>query len=179
MCANTGRLSPIASRLSPGPGAYRLQSAGFTLIELVVVIAIVAILATGLLPLTELANQRSKEQELHAALRDIRTGIDAYKQATDEGRVERKADETGYPPSLEVLASGVVNAKEPDKRKIYFMRRIPRDPFFVGPDVPAHKTWGLRSYESPPDEPKDGKDVFDVYSMSEKKGLNGVPYKQW
>jgi general secretion pathway protein G len=169
MYASSPGLSPLASRLSPG----------FTLIELVVVIAIVAILATGLLPLTELANQRSKEQELHAALRDIRTAIDAYKQAADEGRVERKTDETGYPPSLEVLASGVVNAKEPDKRKIYFMRRVPRDPFFVGPEVPAHKTWGLRSYDSPPDEPKDGKDVFDVYSMSAKKGLNGVPYKQW
>jgi general secretion pathway protein G len=179
MYGRTTRLSHLASRRSPEVRADRLLSAGFTLIELVVVIAIVAILATGLLPLTELANQRSKEQELHAALRDIRTGIDAYKQAADEGRVERKADETGYPPSLEVLAAGVVNAKEPDKRKIYFMRRIPRDPFFIGPDVPAHKTWGLRSYESPPDEPKDGKDVFDVYSMSEKKGLNGVPYKQW
>jgi len=179
MYGSTTQVLRLALRRSPEVRGNRLQSAGFTLIELVVVIAIVAILATGLLPLSELANQRSKEQELHAALRDIRTGIDAYKQATDEGRVERKADETGYPPSLEILAAGVVNAKEPDKRKIYFMRRIPRDPFFVGPDVPAHKTWGLRSYESPPDEPKDGKDVFDVYSMSEKKGLNGVPYKQW
>jgi general secretion pathway protein G len=163
------RLSPIASRLSPG----------FTLIELVVVIAIIAILATGLLPLAELANQRSKESELHAALRDIRTAIDAYKQATDEGRVERKADETGYPPSLELLAAGVPNAKDPEKHKIYFMRRVPRDPFFVDSEVAAHKTWGLRSYESPPEEPKDGKDVFDVYSLSQKKGLNGVPYNKW
>jgi general secretion pathway protein G len=161
--------------------AHRLNPAraGFTLIELVVVIAIIAILATGLLPLAELANQRSKETELHAALRDIRTAIDAYKQATDEGRVERKADETGYPPSLELLAAGVPNAKDPEKRKIYFMRRIPRDPFSLAPEVPAHKTWGLRSYESPPDEPKDGKDVFDVYSLSQKKGLNGVPYNKW
>ena len=165
------RLSAVA-QLNPA-------GAGFTLIELVVVIAIVAILATGLIPLAELASQRSKEQELRAALRDIRTAIDAYKQATDEGRIERNADESGYPKTLEVLATGVPNAKDPDKRKIYFMRRIPRDPFFPDSEVPAHKTWGLRSYESPPDEPKDGKDVFDVYSLSEKKGLNGVAYKKW
>jgi general secretion pathway protein G len=166
------RPSPIPYRPDPAP-------AGFTLIELVVVIAIVAILATGLVPLAELANQRSKEQELHAALRDIRTAIDAYKQAADEGRVERKADETGYPRFLDDLAGGVVNAKDPEKHKIYFLRRVPRDPFFADPEVPAQKTWGLRSYDSPPDEPKAGKDVFDVYSLSAQKGLNGVPYKQW
>jgi general secretion pathway protein G len=166
------RPSPIPCRPNPAP-------AGFTLIELVVVIAIVAILATGLVPLAELANQRSKEQELHAALRDLRTAIDAYKQAADEGRVERKADETGYPRSLDDLAAGVANAKDPEKHKIYFLRRIPRDPFFPDPEVPAQKTWGLRSYDSPPDEPKAGKDVFDVYSLSAQKGLNGVPYKQW
>ncbi|HTS53412.1 MAG TPA: type II secretion system protein [Burkholderiales bacterium] len=152
---------------------------GFTLIELVIVVAIVAILVAGLMPLAELANQRAKEQDLRAALRDIRTAIDAYKQAADEGRVARKADETGYPPSLEVLAGGVANEKDPEKHKIYFMRRIPRDPFFVDAEVPAEKTWGLRSYESPPDDPHDGKDVFDVYSLSTAKGLNGVPYRQW
>jgi general secretion pathway protein G len=152
---------------------------GFTLIELLVVLAIIAILATGLLPLAELASQRSRESELRDALREIRTAIDAYKQGVDEGRVERKADETGYPPSLALLAEGVPNIKDPDKKKIYFMRRIPRDPFFTDPEVPAAKTWGLRSYDSPPDEPKEGKDVFDVYSLSTAKGLNGIAYKQW
>ena len=165
-------LSRIQYRRNPA-------STGFTLIELVVVIAIVAILATGLVPLAELSNQRSKEQDLHAALRDIRTAIDSYKQAADEGRVERKADETGYPRSLDDLAAGVANAKDPEKHKIYFMRLIPRDPFFTDPEAPAQKTWGVRSYDSPPDEPKEGKDVFDVYSLSAQKGLNGVPYKQW
>ena len=152
---------------------------GFTLIELLIVVAIIGILAVGLLPLAQLANQRSKEQELRAALRDIRTAIDAYKQATDEGRVAKKADESGYPPTLEILARGVQNQKEPDKRSIYFLRRIPRDPFFVDPEAPAAKTWGLRSYESAPDEPHEGKDVFDVYSMATGKGLSGVPYRQW
>jgi general secretion pathway protein G len=152
---------------------------GFTLIELIIVVAIVAILASGLMPLIELAAQRSKEQDLRAALRDIRTAIDAYKQAVDEGRVVKKADESGYPPSLALLATGVPNEKDPEKRKIYFMRRIPRDPFFVDSQVSADKTWGLRSYESPPEEPRDGKDVFDVYSTLRKAGLNGVPYKKW
>ena len=163
------------------PALSRRPQRGFTLIELLVVLAIVAILASGLLPLAELANQRSKESELRDALREIRTAIDAYKQAGEQGdgRVERKADETGYPPTLDVLAEGVPNIKDPEKKKIYFLRRIPRDPFFADPEVPAAKTWGLRSYDSPPEEPKEGKDVFDVYSLSTAKGLNGIAYKQW
>lgn len=162
-----------------GRGDLSMTRRGFTLIELVIVVAIVAILVAGLMPLAELANQRAKEQDLRVALRDIRAAIDAYKQAVDEGRVAKKADESGYPPSLEALAGGVGNEKDPEKRNIYFLRRIPRDPFFPDAETPAEKTWGLRSYESPPDEPREGKDVFDVYSLSTGKGLNGVPYKRW
>jgi len=149
------------------------------LIELVVAVAILGILAMGLLPLAQLASQRSKEQELRTALRDIRGGIDAYKKAGDEGRIEKKADTSGYPPELVVLVEGVKDAKSTEEKKIYFMRRIPRDPFFDDASVPPEKTWGLRSYASPPDEPSEGEDVFDVYSQSQKVGLNGVPYRQW
>jgi general secretion pathway protein G len=152
---------------------------GFTLIELVITVAIIGILAAGLLPLTQLAAQRAKEQELRAALREIRTALDAYKQATDESRIERKADASGYPPSLEALAEGVKDAKSPEGRMIYFLRRVPRDPFFADASVAADKTWGLRSYASPPDDPKEGDDVFDVYSKSSGAGLNGVPYREW
>jgi general secretion pathway protein G len=162
-----------------GMRGVRLRASGFTLIELVITVAIIGILAAGLLPLTQLAAQRAKEQELRAALREIRTAADAYKQAADEGRIERKADASGYPPSLEVLAGGVKDAKSPDGRMIYFLRRVPRDPFFPDADVAADKTWGLRSYASPPDDPKDGDDVFDVYSKSERTGLNGVRYREW
>ena len=152
---------------------------GFTLIELVVAVAILGILAMGLLPLAQLASQRSKEQELRTALRDIRGGIDAYKKAGDAGRIEKKADTSGYPPELVVLVEGVKDAKSTEEKKIYFMRRIPRDPFFDDASVPPEKTWGLRSYASPPDEPSEGEDVFDVYSQSQKVGLNGMPYRQW
>jgi general secretion pathway protein G len=152
---------------------------GFTLIELVIVVAVVGILVAGLVPLAELANQRAREQDLQASLREIRSAIDAYKQAVDEGRVAKKADESGYPQSLGALANGVPNEKDPEKHNIYFLRRVPRDPFFPDPETPAEKTWGLRSYDSPPASPTEGKDVFDVYSLSPGKGLNGVPYRQW
>ena len=143
------------------------------------------ILATAALPFRELMVQRQKEQELRTALRQIRTAIDAYKQAADEGRIAKKADESGYPPRLEELFMGVLDVKSPDKKIIYFLRRLPRDPMFVELDVagtavtPAVDTWGKRSYESPWDSPKEGDDVFDVYSLSEAIGLNGIPYREW
>jgi general secretion pathway protein G len=152
---------------------------GFTLIELVVTIAILALLASGLIPLTQLAMQRSKEQQLREALREIRTALDAYKQATAEQRVMKKADESGYPPDLELLAKGVKDAKSPDGKMIYFLRRIPRDPFLEDESVLAERTWGLRSYASSADDPRAGDDVYDVYSLSKRTGLNGVAYREW
>jgi general secretion pathway protein G len=163
-----------ASGLEP-----RACGSGFTLIELVITVAIIAILALGLVPLTQLASQRGKEQELRAGLREIRTAIDAYKKAADENRIEKKADQVGYPPNLEVLAEGAKDIKTPDGKMIYFLRRIPRDPFSEDDRATAAKTWGLRSYASPPNEPREGEDVFDVYSLSKRTGLNGIAYKEW
>lgn len=149
---------------------------GFTLIEVLITAAIVATLASVALPLAELAVQRDKEAQLRRALRDIRDALDAYKRAADEGRIMRSADQSGYPPSLQILVQGASDAKSPSGAKLYFLRRIPRDPFQREGDA---ATWGLRSFESPPHDPKSGKDVYDVHSLSERKGLNGVSYRQW
>jgi general secretion pathway protein G len=145
---------------------------GFTLIELLIVVAIVALLASVAAPLAELSFQRGKEQELRTALREIRGAIDAYKRASDEGRIERKADTSGFPSSLETLVQGVPDKTTPEKTVLYFLRRIPRDPI-TGED------WGLRSYASPATDPQPGKDVYDVYSRSDETGLNKVPYREW
>ncbi|MCC7549130.1 MAG: type II secretion system protein [Burkholderiales bacterium] len=159
--------------------ARRAAVRGFTLIELIVAVAILGILATGLLPLAQLAAQRGKEQELRIALRELRGAIDAYKKAADEGRIEKKVDQSGYPSELAVLVEGVRDARSTEDKAVYFLRRIPRDPFFDDVTIPAEKTWALRSYDSPPDDPRAGDDVFDVFSQSRKVGLNGVPYRQW
>lgn len=156
-----------------------MKSRGFTLVELMITVAIVGLLATAAFPLAEVASRRAKEQDLRLALRDIRDALDSYKAAYDQGRIERVVGETGYPPDLYALVDGVEDARDPGRSMIYFLRRVPRDPFFPDPSAPAEETWGLRSYASPPDAPRPGDDVFDVYSLSSRVGLNGVPYRDW
>lgn len=151
---------------------------GFTLIELVVAIAILALFATLALPMQELVVKRAQEADLRAALREIRAGLDAYKQAVDDGRIVVGAGETGYPKNLMLLVSDVRDAKSPTNRPIHLMRRLPRDPF-ADPALKPEETWGLRSYASPWDDPRPGDDVFDVHSQSEGVGINGVPYREW
>jgi general secretion pathway protein G len=151
---------------------------GFTLIELLVTVVIVAILATVAMPLSELSQQRAKEQELRQSLREIRMAIDTYKQAVDEGRVARSIDQSGYPPRLSVLVDGAPDIRSPGSKKIYFLRRVPRDPF-AEDGADAESSWGKRSYDSPADAPHAGKDVYDVYSLSGRTGMNGVPYREW
>lgn len=153
---------------------------GFTFIELAITVAIVALLATLVLPMTELVVKRDHEHELRLALREIRTALDAYKQAVDQGRINSEVDKSGYPPQLRVLVDGVTDAKSPDHNsKIYFLRRIPRDPMDPDPGKANEDTWGKRSYASSPDAPEAGDDVFDVYSQATDVGLNGIPYKDW
>lgn len=155
------------------------HSHGFTLIEILITVALVALLASAALPMTELTVKRTREQELRTALWEIRTALDAYRQAVEEGRIAGRPGASGYPGSLEELVAGVDDAKSPQPRKIYFLRRLPRDPMVNDPQLAAMDTWGLRSYASPPDDPQPGEDVFDVYSRSPGIGLNGIPYREW
>jgi general secretion pathway protein G len=155
------------------------RARGFTLIELVITVAIVGLLATAAMPLVEITVKRGKEQELKSALREIRIAIDAYKEASDQGRIETPADASGYPPTLDLLYMGVADATSPDAKLIYFMRRLPRDPFSPDGSLAAAETWGLRSFVSPPDNPQPGDDVYDVYSQSAGVALNGTPYHDW
>ena len=151
---------------------------GFSLIELLVTLAILAVLASVAIPVAETAVQRTRERDLRQALREIRQAIDAYKQAVDDKLVAKNIDQPGYPPSLKALVEGVPNAKSPDRQMLYFLRRIPRDPF-ADPLLMDEATWGLRSYAAPHDAPTPGAEVYDVYSKSDRTGLNGIPYRQW
>ncbi len=155
-----------------------VRTRGFTLIEMVVVVALVGILAAAAQPIWTLAKRRSDEMALRQALRSLRGAIDAYKQAAAARRIEVEADASGYPPDLRVLVDGVPDAQAPKTRKLYFLRRLPRDPF-ADPTVPAADTWALRSYESSAESFSAGRDVFDVRSLASGRGLDGTPYRSW
>ena len=164
---------------APHPRRPLLAGRGFTLLELAITLAVLGVLATVALPLAELSVQRSKEYELRAALREIREAIDAYKKASEEQRIARIADQSGYPPTLRLLVDGVTDSKDPRGGRLYFLRRIPRDPMADDPTLPPELSWGKRSYASSADEPREGADVFDVYSRSPRVGLNNIAYREW
>jgi len=146
---------------------------GVTLIELIAAMAIISILATGILPLSVITYKRTKEIELRQNLRIIRKAIDEYKRLVDEEKIQKDALDSGYPKDLNVLVEGV-NLKGPVPKKAKFLRRIPKDP------MTEDGEWGLRSYTDEPDsEIWGGQDVYDVYSTSDREALDGTYYKDW
>lgn len=148
-------------------------SHGLTLVELVLVMAALSILASAILPLSQMTVKRTKEIELRRTLREIRTAIDEYKKAVDEGKIARDVGDSGYPETLEVLTEGV-DLEGPIREKRKFLRRIPRDPMVEDGE------WGLRSYSDDPESTAwGGEDVYDVYSRSEKTALDGTKYCEW
>lgn len=154
-------------------------SRGYSLIELLVVLAILGLMASMAMPLAEVVSQREKERELKRALWEIRDAIDAYRRAVEQGAIVSRADAPPYPSSLAVLSQALPDVRvERQGQPLRLLRRVPRDPF-ADTDLPAERTWGLRSYLSEADRPQQGAEVYDVYSKSEKVGLNGVPLRQW
>ncbi|KKM01682.1 hypothetical protein LCGC14_1791980 [marine sediment metagenome] len=152
---------------------------GFTLIELLVALVLLALIATSAAPLMQVSAKRDKEQELKRALWQVRDAIDDFKQAVEDGRIEQSDELSGYPTSLAQLVEGMEDQLDPDHKKIYFLRRIPRDPFATDTNASNSNTWGKRSYESSFDDKEAGDDVYDIYSLSEAVGLNQQPYREW
>jgi general secretion pathway protein G len=150
---------------------------GYTFVELLVVTALVAILASAVMPLARVATQRQREIELRRTLRELRTAIDHYKDAADQGMIaatELKLGNEGYPPTLEVLVEGVRASGDATDRKLKFLRRIPIDP------LTGTKEWGMRSYQDRPEARSwGGQNVFDVFTTSEGTALDGTKYKDW
>jgi general secretion pathway protein G len=163
----------------------RATSRGFTFIELVITLALVGLLSVFAMPLYEVTATRTKESELREALRAIRAGIDAYKAATEAGLLARETGASGYPATLEKLTESLEVLGKRDltnaiaTQRMAILRRLPRDPFNMDPEVPAEMTWNVRSYASRPDDPEPGDDVFDVSSKSGRLALDGTPYSSW
>jgi general secretion pathway protein G len=153
------------------------ESKGFTFIELLVVTTILLVLASAVMPLARVTVQRQREMELHRALREMRTAIDKYKDAVDNGligSVDVKVGSEGYPPDLDTLVEGVTVANDASGRKLKFLRRVPIDP------ITNSTEWGLRAYGDKPDSTSwGGGNVYDVYCKSGGTALDGTKYRDW
>jgi general secretion pathway protein G len=160
---------------------YSISSeSAFSLIELIITLAILAMLAAAALPLATNTVRRNREIELRRSLRQLRTAIDEYKKFNDETIPPgqkipiQERTPTGYPKKLDILVEGFVPANIVDNKKKIFLRRLPVDP------MTGDTEWGVRSFTDDPDsESTNGEDVFDVYSRSDATGLNGTKYKEW
>ena len=153
------------------------DASGFTFIELLIVSTILILLASAVMPLAKVANQRQKEAELRRSLREMRTAIDKFKDAVDMGLIpatEIKTGSEGYPPDLDTLVEGVTVANDASGRKLKFLRRVPIDP------LTNSREWGLRAYQDKPDSFSwGGQNVYDVYTKATGVALDGTKYRDW
>ncbi|HTD06011.1 type II secretion system protein [Undibacterium sp.] len=170
---------PAASTGSRPRHSSSKAYSGFTLIELLISLAILGVLASITVPIAQVTVQRSNEQELRHALREIRQGIDEYHRAYVDGRIAKDLNSNGYPKNLETLVTGLPDQRDPKQKKMFFLRRIPRDPMHPDSAISGADSWGKRCYASEADDPREGEDIYDVYSGSSKIGLNGVAYRKW
>src|SRR5512146_1625787 len=171
---NTGRFSPFPQQnVPPGTAArtrFRRATRGFTLIEMIVAVSILAILTGMAIPLVRIRIQREREVELRRDLWEMRDAIDRYKDAADRGAFQVKAGTDGYPPDLDTLVNGV----DVGGKKVRFLRRVPVDP------MTGKNEWGMRSTQDDPDSDSwGGQNVFDVFSKSQSTALDGTRYDQW
>lgn len=170
-------MRPEPTLARPAPAGFmsrigRRRQRGFTLAELVMVVALIALLSGMALPVAKFTVKRRKEADLRLALRQMRTAIDEYKRMSDQGMIPIKIGGEGYPESLEILVEGVDVVGQQVKRK--FLRRIPLDP------MTGEEEWGMRSYQDEPDSNSWGRqNVYDVYSLSDGTALDGTEYKDW
>jgi general secretion pathway protein G len=145
---------------------------GFTLAELVMVTALIALLSTMVLPVAKFTVKRRKEAELRLSLRLMRNAIDEHKRLSDQGLIPITLGGEGYPEDLEVLVEGVQLVGQETKRR--FLRRIPRDP------MTGEQEWGKRSYQDDADASSwGGQNVYDVYTLSEGTAIDGTKYADW
>lgn len=156
---------------------FRRPQSGYTFVELLIVVTLLLILAAAAMPLVRVTVRRQKEAELRATLREVRTAIDRYKDASDRGMIggtQNRLGSEGYPPDLRTLVEGVAVTGDASGRRLKFLRRIPKDPIMNSTD------WGLRSYQDSPESMSwGGQNVFDIYSKAPGRGLDGTPYRQW
>ena len=144
-----------------------------TLLELIIVSAILFILASAALPVVRFTIVRQKEAVLHRELRAMRDAIDRYKDYADRNLIRVELGTEGYPPDLDTLVNGI-KLGDAEGRKVRFLRRLPVDP------MTGRADWNMQSIQDDPDSTSwGGKNVFDVHSKSQGTALDGTRYAEW